>query len=515
MKKDISNISNNEIIFPKKSIYFISFLEGFLVMVTQLIAVGLISPHYGQGLTVYTFVLGLTMLSLAIGYYFGSYLADNEDQFRKVLLLLVLYCVALLLMPYISKAMYRSSTNLSLLESLSLSLPLFMFFPLIVLGALSPILVGLLAKDENVGVSASKIFVYSTFGGVVSSIITGFFFFELFEIEQLVIFLYCLLFLLILYLTFNFKLKKLRSVILFVLFFGLFFYIVTNKKHFNDPLPNSYSIIYKNDGILGQVKIIDNLKEKTRSLYTNNTIQTFSMINGQNVWEYIQRIGQYVNFKRGNILLAGLGGGILVKVLVEKQKSIDIVDIDKRMVDISENYYNIGNEENVRFYVDDIRHYLRVCKKKYNTIVLDLSASENVPSHVFTLEALEELKTKLEFNGNLIIHYFSDFKLSGQKSIDAIGHTLQRAGYTVKFIPTEKKKNELSSIVYVAFKDRKSFNDPENKHLIPASFKQDILLTDDKPLLDVLRKEMVHFTREEYIKSYKSNWETIRSLGIN
>jgi predicted membrane-bound spermidine synthase len=515
MSKEKKVIIHTERNIGSKNILLISFIEGFLVMLTELIAIGLISPHYGQGLTVYTFVLGFTMLSLSLGYLFGSYLSNDKNHLNKIIFLLLFYGITLLLMPYISKTLFRSSTSLNLTQSLTLTLPCFIMTPLITIGALSPILINLLSKQESIGLSASKIFTYSTLGGVLGALITGFVFLELFEIEQLIIFVFILLFIFILLLTFRYALNTLKKIAFFVVFFGLIFYFATYKKHFIDPLPNTFKLIYRSDGVLGQIKIIDNLNEKTRSLYTNNTIQTFSMIDGQNVWEYIQRISQYVNFSKGNILLAGLGGGVLVKTIIEKQNSIDIVDIDKRMIDISENFYNIGNDEKVKFYEDDIRHYLRATNRKYDKIILDLSASENVPSHVFTYEAIKELKTKLTKNGCLIIHYFSDFKKSGQKSIDAIGYTVKSAGFSVKLIPTEKKKNELSSIIFVGFINKNDLINQENQQLLPINFKEQIVLTDDKPLLDILRKDMVHFTREEYIKGYKSNWEIIRDLGLN
>jgi predicted membrane-bound spermidine synthase len=511
----MNKIKKNSTIEQKQfgdNFYFlIAFIEGFLIMSTELLATNLISPHFGQSLSVITIVLGVTMFALASGYLFGSKLSTYKNLFNYILVLSFLFMISFLFMPFLSKALFRSYLDENLIKTLLICVVPFLFTPLFFLSSLSPILVKVINENsKEVGFNSSRVFTWSTIGGIISCIVLALILIEFLS----VITIFYLLFLgLSIFLYFGLSKFKMNSskYILLVIFglSSLFFF--GSKDYFKEPLPSSYQEIYYSDGVLGQIKIIENTKEKTRSLYTNNTIQTFSMINGQNVWEYIDRISKVINFKPGTTLLAGLGGGVLINNIKEIQKSIDVVDIDSRMFEIANTIYNINETEQINFITDDIRHYIRLCKKKYDYIILDLSASENVPSHVYTLESFKEMRKKLNENGLIIIHYFSDFKSKGKQSIDAIGNTLLKANYTIRIIPTEKKKDELSSVVYVAFKNK--MNDFEKFPFEKLEIKNDIILTDDKPILDLLRKDMVFFTRKDFIKGYHQNWQEINQLN--
>ena len=60
--------------------------------------------------------------------------------------------------------------------------------------------------------------------------------------------------------------------------------------------------------------------------------------------------------------------------------------------------------ERVTITVDDARHFIRTCTKKYDLIVLDMFKGEDPPNHVFTQESLEELKLMLNPNGTVLVN---------------------------------------------------------------------------------------------------------------
>lgn len=511
MKKSPSVIAAPD----KRLLFFLCFAEGFLIMATEIFATGLISPHYGQSLSVLTFILGITMFSLAVGYFFGAKLAQKTNLFKLTVRILFLYIVTLTAMPYIAKQLFRTAIDLDLISSLCLCVFPFLFLPLFLIGSLSPLLVRILNQnDPNVGLNSSRVYVISTIGGVVSALFVAFVLLENLSIYTGIFLLSLLSCGLIIYVIHQSESGTSKKVAYVFTAFVILFYVATAERHFKEPLPKTYTEQYYSDGIMGQIRIVDNNIEKTRSLYTNNTIQTFSMIDGKNVWEYIAKISKLIRTNGGVTLLAGLGGGVLINNIETEKQQVDIVDVDQRMFEIATKFYKLSEKENISFYTDDIRHYLKTTTEKYDNIVLDLSASENVPSHVYTLESFREMKKKLSRKGIVLIHYFSDFKTKGQQSIDAIAYTLQRAGFSVKMVPTERKKNELSSIIFLAHTNPLS-DIFDGFELTNATPRNKIVLTDDKPYLDVLRKDMVSFTRETYIKDYHSNWQIIRDLNLN
>lgn len=495
---------------------FLSFVEGFLVMAVEILSSCLISPQFGHSLSVMTFVLGITMLSLALGYFLGSHLSKKENSIRQITVLFIFISISIFSLPYIATNMFRGYYDTGLLLTLFVSVSCFLFLPLLFLGSLTSLIIKQISRQTNlIGFSSAKVYALSSFGGVLSALLVAFVLLPNLSVFNSLFLASCLGFLTLILLAYKMSSINFKRIAFILPVFFIVIYTFTSFKQFSEPLPKRYKEIYYSDGVLGQVRIIDNYRTNTRSLYTNNTVQTLSLLSGESLWEYVAKISMIINEKKNSsILLAGLGGGIIVKQIQSEAKHIDVVDLDKRMVEISSKFYKIKRSKKINFFVDDIRHFIRKNEKKYDQIILDLSASETVPSHVYTQEAFQELQEKLNPEGKLLIHYFSDYSKKGLKSIDALMNTMNKAGFNVQLVQTEKKKDELSSIVFIA-KSKKSspisVQSPTIK-LLSKKFSKAVLMTDDKPILDIIRNDMALETRKKQLENYQLIWKTIRSL---
>ncbi|MCB1670545.1 MAG: fused MFS/spermidine synthase [Pseudomonadales bacterium] len=59
-------------------LYCTVFLTGAAVMIIELLGTRIIAPFYGSSLYVWTSVIAVTMMALAVGYYAGGFLADRS-----------------------------------------------------------------------------------------------------------------------------------------------------------------------------------------------------------------------------------------------------------------------------------------------------------------------------------------------------------------------------------------------------------------------------------------------------
>jgi len=160
-----------------KIILIVSFLEGASVMGVELIGAKLIAPWFGTSLYVWTSVIGVSMLGLASGYYWGGHLSYRqlERDLLKKLLLMAAFFVGI--MP-ITATFIMSMTQAmdvrlgSLLASLT-----FIFPPLLLMGMVSPIIIRYCTvKLSHTGKIAGMVFAASTVGGVLSVLLSGFYF---------------------------------------------------------------------------------------------------------------------------------------------------------------------------------------------------------------------------------------------------------------------------------------------------------------------------------------------------
>ena len=64
----------------KKSLYILSFIEGGVVMSTELVGAKLLAPYFGTSLYVWACVMALTLIGLAGGYFFGGRLSVKKNH---------------------------------------------------------------------------------------------------------------------------------------------------------------------------------------------------------------------------------------------------------------------------------------------------------------------------------------------------------------------------------------------------------------------------------------------------
>ncbi len=66
--------------FQRAWLYFTVFMTGAAVMVIELLGTRLIAPFYGASLYVWTSLISVTLIALALGYYIGGIWADRAKR---------------------------------------------------------------------------------------------------------------------------------------------------------------------------------------------------------------------------------------------------------------------------------------------------------------------------------------------------------------------------------------------------------------------------------------------------
>ena len=117
--------------------------------------------------------------------------------------------------------------------------------------------------------------------------------------------------------------------------------------------------------------------------------------------------------KTDRILLAGLGGGTILPALKSKNKTIlDCLDISSCVIKQFKKYFypimkdSIDpNITKINFYNIGIESYIKDCKKKYNTIIIDCFKLDGIDDSVYSI--IDELPKIMEKDGNVVIDIHS------------------------------------------------------------------------------------------------------------
>ncbi len=433
-------------------------MEGAAVMIAELCANKLITPFFGTSIQVWAATLGITLLGLAGGYFLGSFLAKESNNSVKYLKnCLLLASIFLICASVLANSVSSLMLNLPLELGATLSLAVLLLPSLLALGSCSSLFINILNTMDktSAGNSSGKIYGLSTIGGVLSTFMAGFLFIPELGVRPTLIGTALLLALATVILLRNNGRINVISCILILCFAAFGF---TNSPAYNPK----FDVLYEQDGILGNIKVIEHTSEDFsnnpklgRGLVVNNTLQTYMDVNGPGIslWEWAHIIPTIAGVKPegSKDLLIGMGGGTVYKQLQLINHSVDVIEIDKHIYDVCEEYFGVEKQDN--FFITDGRHYLKTTEASYDIIIYDAFLSESPPEHLLTKEGLSDAVSCLNADGLLIINFFGFLQGDNGYAARSIAKTLQSLGLQFHLIPTPGKE-EYRNLIFVVSNGR-------------------------------------------------------------
>ena len=161
----------------------------------------------------------------------------------------------------------------------------------------------------------------------------------------------------------------------------------------------------------GQLQVVDRLDGSERfylnDFLTQNTYdpklrQSMShftyMLSGL-AWAYTTNIS--------DVLCIGLGVGIVPMDFANHGVHVDVVEINPAVVPVAIHYFDLETNK-LNLSIDDGRHFLNRCRKKYDAVILDAFIGDSSPSHLLSREAFASVHQALRPGGALVINAFGD-----------------------------------------------------------------------------------------------------------
>jgi spermidine synthase len=534
--KTVQNQSANldlEISTPKKikkveqtkvtslsTFYGFAVIEGASVMAIELISARMLAPWFGSSLHVWATVIGITLLGLAVGYFAGGRIADRYPQRNTLLIVLLGASFFTMLMHIVSQRLPLLFSEFDPIFSVIIISLLMILPPLALLGMIPTLLIRYItSKIDDSGSTTGKVFTVSSVSGIIALPLIGFWIIPEFGLTFPSIVIGILIGILPFFQLI--KQKKICGLILLPVAIFSFLLAPTVK---NAP---GIKVQYRSEGLLGQVMVADVDKAISegknmngRMLFVNRMGQSqLDLKTGSTRWNYsiFTSAVSSVLPKKSKALILGLGGGNVANSFSYGLGfDVDAVELDRRIADISRRYFALDLKVNV--IVDDARHYLETTHKTYDLIFFDVFKGEVQPSHVLSVDAFKKAKSLLSENGIIIVNL--NGYLSGKigKPGRSVYSTLKATGLETKILPTPGNESERNSL-FIASKKTLSFNNlrtPLTYHgkevrldslfLDPATLNlyDAIVLTDDKPLLELINITASNKWRNDYTTSYTS-----------
>lgn len=406
-------------------LFFIIFIEGYVVLSAELLTIRQIVPYVGSGTETVSIIITAVLLPLALGYYAGGKFKPRYNfkgqkiTIRRKLLRNILIST-IFLMIGLSFVFIHDFFNLSFmlinsnrLLATSLYAIIFIVFPVFLLAQTIP-LTSNFFKKEGLSVTTGKILFFSTLGSLMGAIFSTLVLMATIGVNATVtVTILCLCFLYTILSE-----KFLSKQVLFVALLAVISIYMNGGnmlKKANILQNNKYNTIQ-----------ISEHKDGNRVMVLNNAAAAGFNENGTIPFPYMDYFEQ--NFivpiqdkgEKKSILVIGSGGFTLG--LKDKKNDYTFVDIDGNLKDISEQYFikqKLG--PNKKFQAMPARAFIQQAINKneqYDLIVVDAYLVYDIPEHLATKEFFESLKASLKEDGIVTINILASPTFSNAFSVN-------------------------------------------------------------------------------------------------
>ena len=406
-------------------------------MAIELAGAKMVAPFYGTSLYVWASVLAVSLGGLTTGYFLGGWTTYRYPAMKLLIGALLAGTVLIAIMPLLALKIMPATNSLGLRMGSLVSCTLFMFLPLVCMGMVSPAIIQISNRElKGTGRTAGTIYAVSTVGGIVMTLLMGFFLLPDWGIRNSISLTAMLLgSMAVMLVVLSRKFRFWATAGAFVIVFSF----LAAGKLFTDP-DVSGKYIYRSEGILGQATVFQYTESTTgdtvRLLMINQITQTYVGMTDPPVshLNYTHRIATLAAMKPAGakVLLIGMGGGSIATELKKMGFQLDIVEIDPRMFKIAKEYFAFDSS-GIREFVDDGRHFIQSVTPRYDLVVIDVLNGEAQPYHMFTEESCRQLKSILSPDGLILINFQGYLYGKYGRAARSLIKTLADGGFICRF----------------------------------------------------------------------------------
>jgi spermidine synthase len=487
-------------------LYFTVALTGAAVMVIELLGTRVIAPFYGVSLYVWSSLISVTMIALAVGYFVGGRWADRAQR-TGLSLVISLAGVFTLAIPWAARSVLLLTDPMGLRAGAFVS-ALILFFPsLTFLGMAGPFAIKMVTSQlDRVGTSAGSIYAVSTLGSVIGTLLLGFYLFPLVGTRHVLIGLGLGLLLLAVFVGIyeRTRLGKTQSLVGSLLFLGVGLVVLSKALAAGQAGEvGAYKLRSEQESLYGWVRVFDRPDSDLRLLMSDaSTIGASRISDGASQLTYqaiVPLIPAIVPVKRA--LLVGLGAGHMALTLRDRFGiATDTLEIDPAVARAAEDYF--GFRATGQALVGDARYEIRHLHGPYDLIIHDCFTGGSEPAHLLTVETLTQLRSMLSDQGILALNFVA-FAQGGQSgALPAVAKTVAQV-FPYQTVLISDPGRDFNDFVFLASAKPIDLNAPGlsteqvawlKQRVFAVDADQGIALTDDfNPLEHLQTRKAEHY----------------------
>ncbi len=391
-------------------------MSGFAVMALELTAVRLLAPYFGDSAYVWTNVIGVMLVALALGAFLGGRMADASGA-RRLFWLLFLAGMAVATIPLLAKPLGQwllpadlplDAAMPALVRGSFVATSLLFVPPILLLGCVTPMLVRLLAVEQHlVGRASGLVSAMSTLGSLLGTFAATHALIPYLGSRMTVWLCSSLLVLAALMCRWQPK------VLLALLPPMLLAWLYTGAGPLRDPLPGQ-TLLAESESRYQYLQVVQYQEgaEQLTSLKINEGLDSFHSVavQGQAFTN-----GRYYDYHAVTPFLAGDGqrpdslkvlslgdaAGTFSRVFQHAHPGciVDGVEIDPEVIALGQTIF-AGQRAKGAMYPMDARVFVNRCRQQYDVVLVDAYEHQiYIPAHLASADFFAAVKKVLQVGG--------------------------------------------------------------------------------------------------------------------
>ena len=437
----------------RKTLIISVFFAGLATLAIEMAASRLLGNVFGTSNLVWASIIGLILIYLTVGYFWGGSWADRSPHYKTFYQILLWAGFSSALVPWISRPVLRIAAdafdvlNLGILFGSFTAVLVLLIVPMTLLGMASPFAIRLAMEDSSqTGKIAGRIYAISTLGSFFGTFLPVLVLIPLMGTYRTFFTIGLLLVVLGLWgLAASTSWKEavryawMPILIMIMLIWGL---PGTDKK--------SSGMVYESESAYNYIQVLEfdgfrylrlNEGQGVHSIYHPDTV----IYGGP--WEQVLT-ATFFNSALQNpveitsMAIVGLAAGTTARQASAAFPNIEIdgFEIDPEIVDVGRQWFDM-NEPNLNVIVEDGRWGLTKSEKHYQIISVDAYRPPYIPAQMTTREFFQETRAHLTDDGVLVLNVGR--APNDRRLIDALGTTLLTVFPTVHAVDVPDSFNTI------------------------------------------------------------------------
>ncbi len=390
----------------RRLLALIVFVVGAAGLGAEIAAARLLAPYFGASTVVWANTIGVVLVALSVGYWFGGRFADRHPHMRGLCLLVLAAAVLIAAVPFAARPFLGFSVDA--FDSVSVGgfagslfgVLVLVAVPVTLLGAAAPWAVRLAVGEvDRAGEVVGRLYATSTAGSLLGTMLAALLLIPLLGTQRtFLVFALALALVATAGLGWRFLAAPALLAVVFSLPVGTIKAADTGRVLYEAETAQEYArVVERPDGS----RVLElNEGQAVHSLYRPGSYLTGDYWDGHLVLPFAGRARP-----PRRIAILGNGAGTVARAYGRffSATAVDAVEIDGELTELGRRFFDLRNPR-MRTFAEDARPWLRRAAGGYDAVMVDAYRQPYIPFYLATREFFELVRERLAPGGVVIVN---------------------------------------------------------------------------------------------------------------